>query len=190
MIAPLQIGEKLAQPKVPGLAAPKQSLWSTAPAWRNLTIGSCLLTSLAISAPIVLRHFEAAREAPSTSQVAGSSAPAQPPPQACSLRADRAPQHFTARAFVFVSAEQALAATRGVEAQIGGKVSPGYLSLNHVGLEYYLPTGNRATTMAALPPNMTVRIGDWVEVTSRYRDPSLPCNFIPWTINRILNHAG
>jgi hypothetical protein len=34
---------------------------------------------------------------------------------------------------------------------------------------------------------MTVKIGDVVEVGTRYRDPSLPCSFIPWIINRYVD---
>jgi hypothetical protein len=43
--------------------------------------------------------------------------------------------------------------------------------------------------MAAVPENMDVKIGDLVELASRYRDRALPCHFVPWTINRLLDHA-
>jgi hypothetical protein len=43
--------------------------------------------------------------------------------------------------------------------------------------------------MAAVPEYMTVKVCDLVEVNSRYRDPSLPCHFIPWTINRLVNQV-
>ena len=81
----------------------------------------------------------------------------------------------------FLSAERALAATRTAEAQLGAKISPAYLSLPRVSIEN--PQRN-LTSIAAVPEQMTVKIGDVVEVGTRYRDPSLPCSFIPWIINR------
>jgi hypothetical protein len=27
-----------------------------------------------------------------------------------------------------------------------------------------------------------------VELASRYRDRALPCHFVPWTINRLVDH--
>jgi hypothetical protein len=43
--------------------------------------------------------------------------------------------------------------------------------------------------MAAIPEHMVVKIGDTLELDSRHRDPSLPCNFIPWTISKVAEHA-
>jgi hypothetical protein len=43
--------------------------------------------------------------------------------------------------------------------------------------------------MAAVPENLDVKIGDVVELNSRYRDPGLPCHFIPWTIDHLVDHA-
>jgi hypothetical protein len=42
------------------------------------------------------------------------------------------------------------------------------------------------STMAAVPENLTVKVGDLVELNTRYRDQSLPCHFVPWTISRQL----
>jgi len=44
--------------------------------------------------------------------------------------------------------------------------------------------------MAAIPEQMTVKIGDVVELNTRYRDASLPCHFIPWMINRIVDASA
>ena len=85
-----------------------------------------------------------------------------------------------------VSEGQALAATRAVEAQLGAPISPAYLSLQRVTVAD--PQSN-FRTMAAIPKEMSVQMGDLVELSSRYRDPSLPCHFIPWTINRLVDHA-
>jgi hypothetical protein len=174
MPALLPSGQELAQPK--SLAAQKPALWSSAPAWRTLVIGSGLLTSLAMSAPIVLSGLGV--EVGSTQQ-------------SCTTQLPGAPQHFTARVTRFLSSEQVLAATRSVEAQERAKISPGYLNLTRVGTEISQPNGNTTfTTMAAVPEFMTVGIGDVVELSSRYRDPSLPCHFVPWTVNRLIAHEG
>ena len=44
--------------------------------------------------------------------------------------------------------------------------------------------------MAVIPEQMTVKIGDVVELNTRYRDASLPCHFIPWTINRLVDASA
>jgi hypothetical protein len=92
-----------------------------------------------------------------------------------------------ARVTSFVSPEQALAATQAVEAQLGAKISPSYLSLPHVAAEGY--PNSSFKTLAAIPQQMTVKIGDVVELNARYRDAGLPCHFIPWTINRLVDAA-
>jgi hypothetical protein len=45
-------------------------------------------------------------------------------------------------------------------------------------------------TIAAIPPDMTVEVGDLIELNLRYRDHSLPCHFIPVTINRVIEHKA
>jgi len=167
-------------------APPKQlreTLWSTAPGWRKLVIGSGVLTLLAVSAPILLPRPETA---PGT-QSAHAVGPAMQSDktQGCTSQIPDAPQHVTARVTRTVSSEEVLTATRAVEAQIGAKISPAYLPLFRVAAQMY-PTGQ--VTLAAIPVNMSVKIGDLVELNSRYRDRSLPCHFIPWTINRVIEH--
>jgi transglutaminase-like putative cysteine protease len=114
--------------------------------------------------------------------------PIRPPPQvqnpavAQSSAIGPAQQGCIARVTGFASAEQVLAATRAVEAQLGAQISPAYLSLPRVTTVGYQDGNFR--TIAAVPEHMTVKIGDLVELNSRYRDASLPCHFIPWAINR------
>jgi hypothetical protein len=109
--------------------------------------------------------------------------PTQP---SCRLQIGDAPQHRTGRVTGFVSEEQALASTKAVEAQVGAPISPAYLPLQRATVAD--PQSN-FSTMAAIPKEMSVQMGDLVELNSRYRDPSLPCHFIPWTINRLVDHA-
>ncbi len=76
-----------------------------------------------------------------------------------------------------------------MEAQLGAKVSPDYFSLTRVMVEIE-PAEKGATdrtTMAAIPESLAVKIGDLVELDGRHRDQSLPCHFIPWTINRLID---
>ena len=104
--------------------------------------------------------------------------------QSCAAQIPTTARHVTGRVTGFWTDKEALAATRNVEAILGLKVNPAYLRLKHVGVRYG-PTRDYET-MAAVPEHMAVKIGDTVELYSRYRDPSLPCHFIPWTINRII----
>ncbi|HEY2534512.1 MAG TPA: retropepsin-like aspartic protease [Xanthobacteraceae bacterium] len=103
--------------------------------------------------------------------------------QSCTASIATAAQHFTGLVTGFLTDEQVLAVTRSVEAQLGAKLNPAYLRLKHVWVSWQ---NGSSMTMAAVPEHMSVKIGDSVELNSRYRDPSLPCHFIPWTINRLL----
>lgn len=153
------------------------SLWSRSKSWRMLVVSSGLLTTLAVATPFVLPGL-----APGTS--------VQPAEDACAMHAagmDSAPQHSSGKVVAFYSEDQVLAATRRIESQLGAKINPGYLSLKRVGVE---SADGRLRTMAALPDNVTAKIGDFVDVLSRYRDPNLPCNFIPWTVTRVLSGTG
>ena len=143
-------------------------LWMGSRSWRMLVISSWLLTSMAISAPLVLP--QAASES-------------------CKLQIDTAPHHVSAKVVGFVTEDQTLSTTRAVEAQLGAKISPGYLPLKRVHAVGY-PTHQEISTLAAVPDNIPVKTGDVVDLNTRYRDPSLPCNFIPWTVNRILQSGG
>jgi len=88
----------------------------------------------------------------------------------------------------FVTDQQVLAITKIAEAQMGAKESPAYLPLKRVAVSVSWQNQN-FRTMAAIPEHMIVKVGDTVELNSRYRDPSLPCNFIPWTIIQVAQHA-
>jgi hypothetical protein len=106
------------------------------------------------------------------------------PTRSCALQVPGTPQHRTGRVTGLVSEDQALAATRNVEAQTGAQISPAYLSLKRVNIE-----DGSFKTMAAVPNELTVQVGDLVELNSRYRDPGLECHFIPWTVTRLVGHA-
>jgi hypothetical protein len=118
----------------------------------------------------------------------GSTTPAEPMGQSCALQIADAPEHRKGRVTGFLSDEEALPETKASEAQLGAKISPAYLSLKRARVEAY-PGGGRWETGVGIPEHMAVEVGDLVELNSRYRDASLPCHFIPWTINRILDHA-
>jgi hypothetical protein len=103
--------------------------------------------------------------------------------QSCTASLATAAQHATGLVTGFLTDEQVLAVTRSTEAQSGAKINPAYLRLKHVWVSWQ---NGRSVTMAAVPEHMSVKIGVSVELNFRYRDPSLPCHFIPVTINRLL----
>lgn len=102
--------------------------------------------------------------------------PAQLPPVA---------QHYMAQVTRFLTRQEALEATLAVEAQLGARVNPAYLRLRHVYARGYGQDTGLAT-VAAVPDHLSVRTGDTVELGSRYRDPNLPCHFIPWTVSELV----
>jgi hypothetical protein len=118
----------------------------------------------------------------------GSTTPAEPPGPGCRMRMDDAVQHRKGRVTGFLSEEEALTETKTLEAQLEAKMSPAYVSLKRATVETY-PRGGRWETGIGIPGHMAVEVGDVVELDSRHRDPSLPCSFVPWTINRIIDHA-
>jgi hypothetical protein len=185
MPAHLRIGEEPARPEESGPAVGAPQLWSTAPAWRNLAVASGMITALAISAPIVLSDAVG-----NTQPSSGSLAQTELSQRNCPLQIPNAPEHMMGRVANFVPVDRVLAATKEVEQQIGAKISPAYLHLKRAWVSMTPQNGASWTTFGAIPDYMTVNIGDSVELNSRYRDPSLPCHFIPWTINRVVGRAG
>jgi hypothetical protein len=111
--------------------------------------------------------------------------------QACNTQLQASPQHYTARVTRFLSEQEVLSITRMVEGSEQAGISPAYIPLRRVYTQILQPDGSPVSaTMAAIPEYTTVKVGDAVELNSRYRDPTLPCNFIPWTINRIIANEG
>jgi tetratricopeptide (TPR) repeat protein len=111
--------------------------------------------------------------------------------QSCTTQLEAAPERYTARVIRLPSEQEVLARTMRVEGREQARISPAYRALRRVEAQALPPNGSPAfSTLAAIPEYMTVKVGDMVELVSRHRDPTLPCNFIPWTINRIIAHEG
>jgi hypothetical protein len=125
-----------------------------------------------------------ARPTPSAADLSAQSEPAQ----GCSLNIANEPKQVTGRVTGFLTDQQALERTRKVEALLGARISPAYVSLERVTVERD-PQDGAGSTMAAIPEHMIVEVGDRVELNSRYRDQNLRCNFIPWTVNRLIEHV-
>ena len=103
--------------------------------------------------------------------------------QSCVVQFPPAPEKVTGRVTGLLTDEQAAAIVRSAEAQTGIRMNPSYPPLKHATVR--VDSGSkRFETMAAIPPPVSVQIGDTVELTLRYRDPTLPCHFIPVTITR------
>jgi len=109
--------------------------------------------------------------------------------QSCNAQNPPAPQNYTGLVAGFLTDEQVLKITRAVEAQSGSKVNPAYLPLKHVIVRAHWQNRD-LQTMAAIPAQISVKPGDAVELSSRYRDPTLPCHFIPWTITRLISSGN
>jgi hypothetical protein len=148
-----------------------------------------------LSPPAV--HWPAGLKDPAPVPPAAAPAPAQPasnatdPPSrsgpgqlGCGLQVSDVPLHVTGRVTGFLSDEEASARTRRIEAQLGARINSTYISLRRATVEIY-SEGNWFAT-AAIPESMAVRIGDLVELDSRYGDQAPSCHFIPWTIDRLV----
>jgi hypothetical protein len=120
--------------------------------------------------------------APSAEPAIAQSAPSG----VCSGNIPLQPAHVTGSVVAFFSDEEAQRIQR-VEASLGVKMSAAYASLPRV--KVVRSDDNSWSTMAAIPENMSVKLGDLVELNSRYWDQSIPCAYIPWTINRLIDHA-
>jgi hypothetical protein len=105
---------------------------------------------------------------------------------ACGGKIPSEPQHVTGRVTAFLSDEDAQERTRMVEISLGLKSSAAYASLPRVNV---VRSDGRGSTMASIPENMTVKLGDMVELNSRRWDQNIPCAFIPWTINRLIDRV-
>lgn len=150
-----------------------------------ITIIGALITAGIAAAAVSPSLIGGKSAGPPGDAVSATSTPAVTE-QSCTTQLPNAPQNVNGLVTGFLTDEQVLAITRSVEAQLGTKVNPAYPPLKHAmvrGLQ------NGFETMAAVPEHMSVKIGDTVELNSRYRDPTLPCHFIPWTINRLVDGA-
>jgi hypothetical protein len=108
--------------------------------------------------------------------------------RSCTAQNPSAPHGYTGVVTGFLTDDQVLTITRLVEARTSSKVNPAYLPLRHVMIKGHWQ--NRSfETMAAIPADISVKVGDAVELSSRYRDPTLPCHFVPWTITRLLDRV-
>lgn len=109
--------------------------------------------------------------------------------QRCNAQNPPGPQIYRGLVAGFLTDQQVMDITKAMEVKTASKVNPAYLPLRHV-----IVNGDRQSpglrTMAAIPAQISVKPGDAVELSSRYRDPILPCHFIPWTVTRLINGGG
>jgi hypothetical protein len=87
----------------------------------------------------------------------------------------------------FMSSEQALDLTRRTEAERQAKLNPAYINNLRV---FVGPDGSPIRFIAIVPTTMTIKIGDQVEFGGAYRDPSLPCHYMPPLISKITGLAA
>jgi hypothetical protein len=186
----------------------RESLWQRAPAWRTLTVAASFLTLAAVAMPlldpggeeIVLAAVEVtpavglpplpppaqARPPARPASHASVVRPAPPPADAtsCGLNAPSTPRAMGGATIVgFFTAEQSQATFRNRAGMRGGEPSPTYLGNLWVRIH---PDGAAPGVVrgTVLPAGMQVAIGDHVRFDGAYRDPSLPCHFVPSLITR------
>jgi hypothetical protein len=180
-----------------------ESLWQRAPGWRRLAVAASLLTLAAVALPLLQPAEEEAApplelalvqptpaiSLPPLPAAAAAAAPARPiskplhiPPAdatTCGLNAPVSPRSLGGATIVgFFDAQQSQEAFHSRAGMRGGEPSPAYLHNLWVRIH---PDGARPGLVrgTVLPAGMRVAIGDHVTFDSAYRDPALPCNFVP-----------
>ena len=77
--------------------------------------------------------------------------------------------------------EEVARQTQIAEARTGGSVSPDYVALPRI-LVDFVSNGVRSRTIAAVVDGPVPARGTVVILATRRRDPRDPCHFIPWTV--------
>lgn len=162
---------------------PGASLWRDAPAWRNLVLGAAGLTALAVATP-----FFSGSSAPAAGELAKEAGKTTPEPQSsCPLKPGLLSPAGAGKVVGFMSSEQALDLTQRTEAERQAKLNPAYINNLRV---FVRPDGSPMRFVAIVPATTTVKIGDQVEFGGAYRDPSLPCHYMPPLISKIAGLAA
>jgi hypothetical protein len=146
------------------VAVPSPALWSRSSAFRKLAVSAGLVTALAIGAPMLLTQ-----------------------PTSCALRQDllSPPSHGTVKVVSFFDEMSLPKNIEGREAKLGAAIAPPYRSMKWI--HFGRPGQPEVSGIAAVPGNLPVKVGDTIELNTFYsRATDLPCGFIPWTVNRIL----
>jgi len=164
--------------RTPGL-----SLWRDAPAWRNLVGGAACLTALAVATP-----FFGRANAPAAGESAKVSEKTAPEPQSsCPLKPGLLSPAGAGKVVGFMSLEQARDLTQRTEAERQAKLNPLYIDNLRA---FVRPDGSPMRFIAIVPATLAVKIGDQVEFGGAYRDPSLPCHYMPPLISKIAGPAA
>jgi uncharacterized membrane protein len=85
----------------------------------------------------------------------------------------------------FLSVQKAQALLHSTEAQLHAKINPKYVNNPRAIL-----SSNGQSVIAIVPASMSVKVGDQVEYSGGYTDPSLPCHYVPNLISGILHQAA
>ncbi len=80
---------------------------------------------------------------------------------------------------------QTLQSTARIEQQVGGLISPQYLTSKRILIDF-----NGSNTIAVLQSGMVVHKGDIVTWTGRHRDPHTPCSFVPVIVQSVVKTAS
>lgn len=154
------------------------SLWRNAPAWRNLVIGAAGLTAFTVATPFLSRTNELAVDAGKAVAEPQSSCPLKPGPIF---------PGSSGKVVGFLLQEQAQTLTQRTEAQLQAKLNPAFVNNLRAVIT---PEGTQSRLVALVPATMAVNIGDQVVFTGGYKDPSLPCHYMPNLISKIISPAA
>ena len=72
------------------------------------------------------------------------------------------------------------------QAQLHAQLNPAYVNNLRAVIT---PEGTELRFIALVPASMTVKTGDVVEFNGGYKDPSLPCAYVPNLVSRIIGAA-
>jgi regulator of extracellular matrix RemA (YlzA/DUF370 family) len=163
---------------------PDHSLWRNAPAWRNLVIGAACLTAFTVATPFLSRTNELVREG---GKIATEPQTTVEPQSSCPLKPGQIFTGNAGKVVGFLSPEQALDLMQRAEAQLHAKLNPAFLKNPRAVIT---PDGTQLRLVALVPATVTVNIGDQVVYNGAYKDPGLPCHYMPNLISNVISPAA
>ena len=147
-------------------------LWKTAPAWKLLVASTSVLVVSAVLSPLLgLRASDA------TSSPVDTVAASPTPTTSCPI-ANWSTPGGEGTIVGFMSASQSATLLARTQASVNATINPAFV--HNVRAVIGIPdarSGRKA--IALVPAGMTVKPGDKVRYDGGYRDPKLPCNYVP-----------
>ena len=152
-----------------GVVDQARSLWAAAPAWRLLVASTSVLVASAVLTPLLLARGTDGTPLPVTVTPA--------PAGSCPI-ANWSSPGGGGTVVGFMSASQAASLLARTQASVGASINPAFL--HNARAVIGVPDAHSGRKAIALvPAGLTVKPGDRVTYAGGFRDPSLPCNYVP-----------